>query len=127
MVDLNLFTTLLATESITNSDLLRRLQQQLPDYTSPPLAEALAATPTSFQNETYFEEIRDVVAAGNCSEDVSHCQMLYPPPAQSHTKSDRVGVLLYGGALVDPRSYSIMAKSLSENHGLPVAIPIFPN
>lgn len=53
--------------------------------------------------------------------------MLYPPPAQSHTKSDRVGVVLYGGGLVDPRSYSIMAKSLSENHGLPVAIPIFPN
>lgn len=125
MVDLNLFTTLLAAESITNSHLLRRLQ--LPDYTSPPLIEALAATPTSFQNETYFDEVRNVVAAGNCSEDVSHCQMLYPPPAQSHAESDRVGVVLYGGALVDPRSYSIMAKSLSENHGLPVAIPIFPD
>ena len=124
--DLNhLLTTILATEGITNSRLLRRLQ--LPDYTSPPLLEALATTPTTFQNETYFNEIRDVVTAGNCSEDVSHCQMLYPPPVQSNTGNNRVGVVLYGGALVDPRSYSVMANSLSENHGVPVVIPIFPN
>jgi hypothetical protein len=89
--------------------------------------EALATTPTSFQNETYFSEIRDVVTAGNCSEDVSHCQMLYPPPVQSKIGNNRVGVVLYGGGLVDPRSYSVMANSLSENHGLPVVIPIFPN
>jgi len=126
MVDFNQLTTLLATESATTSShLLRRLQ--LPDYTSPPLSEALVATPTVFQNETYFDEIRDVVIAGNCSEDVSHCQMLYPPPAQVNTDNGRVGIVLYGGALVDPRSYSVMAKSLSENHGMPVAIPIFPN
>ena len=126
MVDLNLLTTLLAIENtITSSHLLRRLQ--LPDYTSPPLSEALAAMPTVFQNETYFDEIRDVVIAGNCSEDASHCQMLYHPPAQANTDNARVGVVLYGGALVHPRSYSVMAKSLSENHGMPVAIPIFPD
>jgi hypothetical protein len=42
-----------------------------------------------------------------------------------HHYANKVGVLFYGGALVDPRSYSPIAHQLSVRYGIPTSIPIF--
>merc|ERR1719203_778047 len=37
----------------------------------------------------------------------------------------RIGVIFSGGAYVDPRAYSIIAKTLVERYGFAVSIPIY--
>jgi hypothetical protein len=44
-----------------------------------------------------------------------------------HQQQAKVGVIFYGAALVDPRSYSPIAHQLSERYGIPTSIPIFSN
>jgi len=40
-------------------------------------------------------------------------------------QNSTVGVIFYGGALVDPRGYSPLMQMLSEEYNLPVSVPIF--
>ena len=107
---------------------LRHLQQfTIPDYTSPPLDIAIEATPELFRDDAYLNKTRDMIGSdGTCNDDITGCQILFPPaPEAVESGTAKLGVLFYGGGLVDPRSYSIIAKKLSDVHGLAVAIPIF--
>lgn len=103
----------------------RNLQEL--DYTSPPLPDALKATPEKFRNDKYLNLIREAAENYDCYNNTAmeNCQMLFPPSEEY--SSSQIGIVLYGGALVDPRSYSVMAKALSEEYGFPVSIPIFAN
>ncbi len=101
-------------------------QSELPDYTSPPLPEAIDATPERFQDDAYIDILRTKAANGTCADDDTGCQILFPaPPATVASGTVRIGVIFYGGALVDPRSYSILANDLSKLYGLAVSVPIF--
>ena len=42
------------------------------------------------------------------------------------TTSDIMGIVLYNGAFVDPRSYSVLASKLA-SRGVNVIVPVFPN
>lgn len=104
--------------------------QTLPNYTSPPLDIAIAATPAKFRNDTYLNLIREAAGENDCEDNgaMENCQMLFSSPYQnSSSGASQIGIVLYGGALVDPRSYSVMAKTLSERYGFVVSIPIFAN
>lgn len=107
----------------------RELQWAIPDYTSPPLAAAIEATPKPFDDDSYMEQVRDMIDEdGTCKNDTMGCQILFhPPPEAIESGTVNIGVLFYGGALVDPRSYSVIAHTLSDTYGLPVSVPIFPN
>ncbi len=99
---------------------------EIPDYTSPPLPEAIYATPELFKNDTYVDLLRAKAADGICNDDETGCQILFPPPASSIASGTaKLGVIFYGGALVDPRSYSILARDLAKGYGLAVSVPIF--
>jgi hypothetical protein len=106
-----------------------RLLQTLPDYTSPPLEEAILFTPPEFRDDAAVDAARDLAAAGNCTvANPTACQMLFPPVQGAiDSGTAKVGVLFYGGALVDPRGYSPIAAKLSQEYGLAVSIPIFDN
>ncbi|CAN0097507.1 unnamed protein product, partial [Heterosigma akashiwo] len=97
------------------------------NYTSPPTIEALEATPKEWRNGSLLAFARTADADGSCSSlDPRRCQILFAPlTTSSLNTSAKIGVLFYGGALVDPRSYSPIAKSLSEKYGFAVAIPVF--
>ena len=106
----------------------RNLQQPvLPDYTSPPTEAALAATPPEYRDDAVIDAARAADAAGNCTSlAVEACQILFPPPpGAQQSGTAKHGVLFYGGALVDPRAYSPVAKTLSDRYGFAVSIPIF--
>ena len=121
MVDLHLLPTLLAAGGFQSS----RHLQELPD-SSPPLKIAIEATPEIFRDDAYLDRIREVAVNGTCSADITGCQMLFPPaPEAVNSGTAKLGVIFYGGGLVDPRSYSVLAKELSESYGLAVSIPIF--
>lgn len=123
MVDLHELPALLAVGPFMSS----RSLQQLPDYTSPPLSIAIEAAPEKFRDDAYLDQIREVAVNGTCSLDNTGCQMLFPPTSEAVISGTaKLGVIIYGGGLVDPRSYSILAKELSEIYGLAVTIPIFP-
>ena len=56
------------------------------------------------------------------------CQMLFAPTEEAmDSGTAKIGVILFGGALVDPRSYSVLAQDLAHNYGIAVSIPIFEN
>lgn len=94
----------------------------IPDYTSPPTDYALAATPEAYRDDAVIDAGRDADANNTCfEEEVTVCQIPFVPPVES----PRVGVVFYGGALVDPRAYSPIAKELSERYGIAVALQIF--
>jgi len=103
--------------------------QEIPDYTSPPLDIALAATPEKFRNDTYLDLIREAAGSKNCNDNpaMENCQILFTPSTSFSPESSKIGVIFYGGALVDPRSYSVLAETLSNRYGFAVSIPIFPN
>lgn len=94
----------------------------LPNYTSPPLADALALTPVDFRNDAVIQGLREAHTAGNCNASYP-CVIPFLPT--STTKASPVGVLFYGGALVDPRSYAPLCHLLASRYGLPVAVPVF--
>mmetsp|Transcript_29448 Transcript_29448/g.62517 ORF Transcript_29448/g.62517 Transcript_29448/m.62517 type:complete len:234 (-) Transcript_29448:754-1455(-) len=119
---------------IYNDEGLRFLQrqiQQLPDYTSPPLTSAIEATPENFQSDAAVDAAREHDAEGLCLtlDDPSACQIAFfppPPPLEDGVANrSKVGVVFYGGALVDPRGYSPMMRMLSDTYGLSVSVPIF--
>lgn len=110
-----------------------RSLQSLPDYTSPPLPSAIDATPEAFRSDAAVDAAREYDAKGLCQtlDDPHACQIIFSPPSSSSKlsnnkgKEEEVGVVFYGGALVDPRGYSPMMTMLSEKYGLSVAVPIF--
>jgi hypothetical protein len=103
----------------------RLLQFEIPDYTSPPLDDALAATPEAYRDDTVIDMMRDMDAAGNCT--AMSCFILFDTAMNSTTTtSTTTGVLLYGGGLVDPRAYSVLAEPLAAE-GYTVLIPVFAN
>jgi hypothetical protein len=112
-------------------DVAHRLLQTLPDYTSPPLPEALAATPLAFRDDEAVEAARTLDLAGQCTnteEDIEACQILFSPSETAVASgTSKIGVVLYNGALVDPRAYSMIGQILSRDYGIPVALPIFAN
>lgn len=110
--------------NIHSSSYSYRHLQTLPDYTSPPTIDAIEATPVDYRDDSVIDDAREAAASGLCSTlDPGACQILFPPSKDFESPS--LGVLFYGGALVDPRSYSPIAKELSEHYGLAVSIPIF--
>lgn len=120
--------------SFDSNDQRSRMQQgfELPDYTSPPLPNALEATPEPFRSDDVIDAMRAADSAGNCANENYQCQIPFVHDASmfddsSSSKSSALGVILYGGALVDPRSYAVLAHRLAHNYGLPVVIPVFAN
>lgn len=109
--------------SLIGSPHLRHLQE-LPDYTSPPTDYALAATPEAFRDDAVIDAGRAADANRTCFTGNVACQIPFPPP-QAALDTAKLGVVFYGGALVDPRGYSPVAKELSERYGMAVAIQIF--
>jgi hypothetical protein len=51
-------------------------------------------------------------------QDAKFCQLGFPGYSST-------GVILYGGAMVDPRSYSPLARTLQRRYGFTVAVPVF--
>lgn len=102
---------------------------EIPDYTSPPLADALWATPKEFRSDDVIDAMRDADAAGRCGTDDPYyfCQIPFRPNATVWSTTGNLGILLYGGALVDPRSYSVLARNLADEYGFVVSIPVFAN
>ena len=94
----------------------------IPDYTSPPTDFALACTPQEYRDDAVIDAGREADANGTCLDDVSACQIPFVPVS---VESPRLGVVYYGGGLVDPRAYSPIAKDLAERYGIAVAIQIF--
>ena len=112
-----------------------------PEYTSPPLKEALKDTPFHFVTDDAMNIARALAASGNCTlNNLASCQILFHPPSsfrrvRSTNSSSRsssghrpihMGVVLYGAAMVDPRGYAPIAFKLSQEYGMAVSIPIFP-
>lgn len=104
----------------------RELQPQIPDYTSPPLPDALDATPEAYRSDQVIEEARAAAASGNCTVGGNLCQIPFRPAAGLFADEEsKVGVIFHCGALVDPRGYSPLASILATRYGLPVVLPIF--
>lgn len=98
----------------------------IPDYTSPPTRTAIRATPGRYKSDLTIDYAREVAEIGSCGlVDPLTCQIPFYPRGKFDESTTKLGVLFYGGALVDPRSYSPIAKVLSEDFGLYVSIPIF--
>lgn len=100
----------------------RQLQFTIPNYTSPPTDFALSCTPEAYRDDAAVDMGRDADANGICADDVTVCQIPFVPTAVT---SPKLGVVFYGGALVDPRAYSPVAKQLAERYGIAVALQIF--
>jgi hypothetical protein len=114
----------------------RRLQIP-PTFTSPPSELALLHTPQAFRSDAAIDEMRSAALAGMCSSGDgsdgsclspyrNFCHIPFVPDANRFGKSP-IGVVFYGGGLVDPRAYSPLAATLTERYGLPVVIPVFGN
>lgn len=107
---------------------IHRITQSIPDYTSPPLPEAIDATPYKYRPDTVIDYAREQAKLKLCStlDDPSICQILFRPKYRGFEPPfPRLGIIFYGGALVDPRSYSPLSRDLSDRYGLAVSIPIF--
>ena len=123
MVDFDLFPLFTFT-----GGLLSRNLQAFPDYTSPPLDIAIDATPEPYKDDAFLDMIRDSAKNRTCRDDIMGCQMLFDPPKEAiESGSAKIGAIIFGGALVDPRAYSVMARDLANNHGFAVSIPVFEN
>lgn len=95
------------------------------DFTSsPPTAEALAATPQPFWSG--LDRVRHVARDGACAGDAlsNYCQIYFAANPELQPPS-KLGVIFYGGGLIDPRAYSPLARLLADRYGLPTVIPVF--
>ena len=105
----------------------RQLQFVLPDYTSPPLPEAIEATPEEYRSNETIDAARTLDAAGLCvgetyADFAQACQMKFVP---QYTQNSTVDVLFFGGALVDPPGYSPLMQMISTAYNMSVSVPIF--
>ncbi|KAL7480824.1 hypothetical protein ACHAW6_007978 [Cyclotella cf. meneghiniana] len=130
----SIFELLEITQPPSDSVTGRNLQFALLNYTSPPLPEAIEATPEAFRANKTIDAARALDAAGFCvgdaAEENAHaCQIKFVPAdyddATDESLRSSVGVIFFGGALVDPRGYSPLMRLLSDTYGLPVSVPIF--
>lgn len=98
-------------------------------FTSPPTDEARAAAMPC--GEVCVALARALDAKGQCGEAAAAgCQMVFLPRCEGgacdEVHSEHVvGVILYPGAAVDPRSYAPLARVLADEYGLPAVVPIF--
>lgn len=114
----------------------------LPDYTSPPTETALLATPPVYRSDAVIAHARALAAAGACragDPEQQQCQMVFDvsdstssssnsssnSSSSSNRNHSRIGIVYYGGALIDPRAYAPTAQQLVRRYGLPVVVPIF--
>lgn len=105
---------------------VRSLQFTLPDYTSPPLPEAINATPVAYQSDETIDAARSLDADGKCvgdqaKDNTEACQIKFG----SEFNESSTGVLFFSGALVDPRGYSPLMAMISDAYNLPISVPIF--
>ena len=91
-------------------------------FTSPPTAEARAAAAPC--GDACVALARAYAARGQCAlRGAAGCLMAFLPPGCGPTHS--AGVILYGGALVDPRAYAPLARVLSERYSLPTVVLMY--
>ncbi|XRB04619.1 hydrolase [Pycnococcus provasolii] len=96
-----------------------------PKYTSSPLPEALKAMPYACDDDCVSKlRFKAWEMQGNCTT----CAFAWPATTTmaNATTSDIMGIVLYNGAFVDPRSYSVLASKLA-SRGVNVIVPVFPN
>ena len=96
-----------------------------PNYTSSPLPEALKAMPYACDDDCVSKlRFKAWEMQGNCTT----CAFAWPATTMmaNTTTSDIMGIVLYNGAFVDPRSYSVLASKLA-SRGVNVIVPVFPN
>lgn len=116
----------------------RKMQFSVPDYTSPPTQYALENTPVDYRGDDIIDEIRQADELGECqisstisSDDEddgpsrSKCHIPFSPDEDLYERPSKIGVIIYVGGLVDPRSYSPIAHTLQQRYGVPSVIPIF--
>eukprot|EP00235_Prasinoderma_singulare_P005270 CAMPEP_0119187178 /NCGR_PEP_ID=MMETSP1315-20130426/69393_1 /TAXON_ID=676789 /ORGANISM="Prasinoderma singularis, Strain RCC927" /LENGTH=148 /DNA_ID=CAMNT_0007181619 /DNA_START=262 /DNA_END=705 /DNA_ORIENTATION=+ len=90
-----------------------------PRYSSPPAPRALATAPDGVVGAA---GLRAAAAVG----DYKSANLVFPPPpAQGAPPGNPVGTVLYPGALVDPVSYSPLARALAAATGGAVVVPVF--
>jgi hypothetical protein len=105
-----------------------RTLQEIPDYASPPTQYAISLTPKGYRPKFVIDAGINLASLGLCNEpdNFEACQIIFTPPKEFlDNDNSKVGVLFYGGALVDPRGYSPIAHQISNRYGLPVVIPFF--
>jgi Alpha/beta hydrolase family len=122
----------------------RILQLPMINYTSPPLDDALHVTPLEYRDDTVIAMYRRLATTvDGCFTNTSLlCHIPFIPDAtlfhpfasltssttdDPHTLLTPIGIILYGGAFVDPRSYAVLAHRTMLRYGIPVVIPIFAN
>jgi Alpha/beta hydrolase family len=106
----------------------RVLQMMFSNYTSTPLPGAIELTPDPFKDDTVVNAARAAAKAGTCNATDHQCMIPFVPPSDifpNASEAPELGVILYGGGLVDPRSYSVLAHRLATRYGMVVLIPIF--
>lgn len=82
------------------------------------------ATPAPYRSDEVIDKARNASGANECSVVGNLCQIEFHPDEKEFDPGN-VGVIFYGGALVDPRGYSPLMQNLTEQFGIPVAVPIF--
>jgi hypothetical protein len=106
---------------------IRSLQKLRPIYTSPPLQDALDATPEAFRSDEVIEAARTRNLTNCGVDDDNRCHIPFEPPYDNFDTRSKVGVVYLNEAFVDPRGYSTVNQILAEKYGLPVVVPIFEN
>mmetsp|Transcript_27046 Transcript_27046/g.79927 ORF Transcript_27046/g.79927 Transcript_27046/m.79927 type:complete len:380 (-) Transcript_27046:241-1380(-) len=95
-------------------------------YTSPPTNASFSATPVPWRSDESVDAMRAMAKEGKCAAGTGlarneSCQILFEPSEGV----GKLGVVFYGGAAVDPRAFSPLARVLSERYSLAVSVPIF--
>jgi hypothetical protein len=94
----------------------------------PPIPSALALTPQKYISDKIMDAFHAADAAGNCTLPINTCQIPFAPNNVGlFDRPSPIGVIIYGGATVDPRSYSPLAFTLAQEYGMTVVIPVFEN
>lgn len=70
------------------------------------------ATPEAYRSDEYVDMARSMAGAGNCTlMEGERCHIPFVPDP-SNWETSKVGVMLYGGGLVDTRGYSVLAVTM---------------
>jgi hypothetical protein len=65
--------------------------QEIPDYTSPPLKDALEATPEAYRSDEVIDKARAAAADGNCTAETNRCHIPFLPPKDLFEEPSKVG------------------------------------
>ena len=106
----------------------RHLQDVSDLESSPPTDYSLSLTPKGYRSNSVIDAGKNLSSLGLCNEpeNTEACQIIFPP-SKEFLEHSKIGVIFYGGGLVDTRGYSPIAHQLSNRYGLPVVIPFFEN